>query len=282
MLIENVLAAFEMEKILYELREHSAGPNAGRWDYIFSVIRKFRSRDFVLPDRGQVTMTVPFMRAYTELLVATCHRRGAHAIGGMAALIPNRRDPEVTERALAKVRDDKEGEAGDGCDGTWVAHSDLVPVAMEIFDRRRGDRPHQKDRRRDDVAVTAEQLLDFGGAGGEVTEGGVRQDVEVALEYLDAWLGGWGAAAIANLMEDTATAEISRAQLWPWRTRGARLADGRTVDADLYRAIRDQELARLGGRRQGHLGTAAEILDRLVLGDDFTEFLTWIAYDELE
>jgi len=281
-LIENVLAAFEMEEILYELRDHSAGLNAGRWDYIFSIIRKFRGRDFVLPDRGQVTMTMPFMRAYTELLVATCHRRGAHAIGGMAAFIPNRRDPEVTERALARVREDKEREAGDGCDGTWVAHPDLVPVATEVFDRRLGDRPHQKDHRRDDVAVTAEELLDFRVPGGEVTAAGVRQNVGVTLEYLDAWLGGWGAAAIANLMEDTATAEISRAQLWQWRTRGARLADGRAVDGDLYRAVRDEEQARLGGRERGHLGAAADILDRLVLGDDFTEFLTWIAYDYLE
>jgi malate synthase len=281
-LIENVLAAFEMEEILWELRDHSAGLNAGRWDYIFSVIRKFRRRDFVLPDRGQVTMTVGFMRAYTELLVATCHRRGAHAIGGMAAFIPNRRDLEVTERALAKVREDKEREAGDGSDGTWVAHPDLVPVAMEVFDRRLGDRPHQKDRRRDDVRVAASDLLDFRVPGGEVTEAGVRQNVGVALEYLDSWLGGWGAAAIDNLMEDTATAEISRAQLWQWRTRGARLADGRTFDAALYRAIRDQELARLGGRELRHLGDAADVLDRLVLDDEFTEFLTWLAYDRLE
>lgn len=281
-LIENVLAAFEMEEILYELRDHSAGLNAGRWDYIFSVIRKFRARDFVLPDRGQVTMTAPFMRAYTELLVATCHRRGAHAIGGMAAFIPNRRDPEVTERALAKVREDKEREAGDGCDGTWVAHPDLVPVAMEIFDRRLGERPHQKDHRRDDVRVAAADLLDFQIEGGTVSEAGVRQNVGVALEYLDAWLGGWGAAAIADLMEDTATAEISRAQLWQWRTRAARLADGRTFDEALYRTIRDDELARLGGRGKGHLAAAVDLLDRLVLGDDFTEFLTLIAYDALE
>jgi malate synthase len=280
-LIENVLAAFEMEEILYELRDHAAGLNAGRWDYIFSVIRKFRSRDFVLPDRGRVTMTVPFLRAYTELLVATCHRRGAHAIGGMAAFIPNRRDPEVTERALARVREDKEREAGDGCDGTWVAHPDLVPVAREVFDRRLGDRPHQKDRRRDDVRVLPGDLLDFRVPGGEVTAAGVRQNVAVALAYLDSWLGGWGAAAIADLMEDTATAEISRAQLWQWRTRGARLADGRAVDGALYRRIRDEEVARLGGRGRGRLGDASDLLDRLVLGEEFTEFLTSIAYDDL-
>jgi malate synthase len=281
-LIENVLAAFEMEEILWELRDHSAGLNAGRWDYIFSVIRKFRDDGPVLPDRGQVTMTVPFMRAYSELLVATCHRRGAHAIGGMAAFIPNRRDPEVTERALAKVREDKDREAGDGFDGTWVAHPDLVPVARAEFDRRLGERPHQKDRRRDDVRVRAADLLDFRVASGTVSEDGVRRNVAVALEYLDSWLRGVGAAAIANLMEDTATAEISRAQLWQWRTRGARLTDGRIVTADLYRVVRDEELARLSGRGQGRLGDAAEILDRLVLGDEFTEFLTWLAYDLLD
>jgi len=215
-LIENVLAAFEMEEILYELRQHSAGFNAGRWDYIFSCIKKFRSRDRVFPDRGQVTMTVPFMRAYTERLVEICHRRGAHAIGGMAAFIPNRRQPEVTERAIAKVREDKELEAGSGFDGTWVAHPDLVPVAMEVFDRHLGDRPHQKHRLRDDVDVAAAELIDFRIAGGEVTEAGVRQNVAVALQYVDAWLQGTGAVAIANLMEDAATAEISRSQLWQW------------------------------------------------------------------
>jgi malate synthase len=281
-LIENVLAAFEMDEILWELRDHSAGLNAGRWDYIFSVIRKFRSRDFALPDRGAITMTVPFMRAYTELLVATCHRRGAHAIGGMAAFIPNRRDPEVTERALAAVRDDKRREADDGFDGTWVAHPDLVPVATEIFDRRLGERPHQKDRRRDDVAVAAAELLDFSIPGAGVTEAGVRQNVAVTLAYLDSWLRGQGAAAIANLMEDTATAEISRTQLWQWLHHGVDLDDGRRFDVDLYREVRDQELERLGGVEEGRLDDAAEILDRLVLDDQLVEFLTWIAQDYLD
>jgi len=285
-LVETLMAAFEMEEILWELREHSAGLNAGRWDYIFSTIRAFRQRDFVLPDRAQVTMTVPFMRAYTEALVRACHKRGAHALGGMAAFIPNRREPEVTEHALAKVREDKEREAGDGFDGTWVAHPDLVPVAAEVFDRHLGVKPHQKHRLREDVAVTAEELLGFlaedgGVEGGEITEDGVRTNVSVALQYLDAWLGGWGAAAIFNLMEDTATAEISRAQLWQWRTREVELADSRIFDAELYRRIRDEELDKLGGREQGNLARTADLLDRLVLDDELVTFLTLVAYPEL-
>ena len=234
-LIETILAAFEMDEILYELREHAAGLNAGRWDYLFSGIKKLRSSPtLAVPDRSQLTMTVPFMRAYTELLVQTCHRRGAHAIGGMAAFIPNRRDPAVTEVALAKVRDDKERESRDGFDGTWVAHPDLVPVAMEVFDAVLGDRPNQKDRLREDVSVSAAQLLDLAVPGGAVTEAGVRANVRVALAYLDSWLRGVGAAAIDNLMEDAATAEISRSQLWHWRTRGVVLADGRAFDAAMY------------------------------------------------
>ena len=210
-----------MDEILYELREHAAGLNAGRWDYLFSAIKKFRaSPDLASPDRSQLTMTVPFMRAYTELLVQTCHRRGAHAIGGMAAFIPNRRDPEVTETALAKVREDKERESRDGFDGTWVAHPDLVPVATEIFDAVLGDAPNQKARLREEVSVSAAELLDLGVEGGSVTEAGVRANIRVALAYLDAWLRGTGAAAIDNLMEDAATAEIARSQLWLWRTRG--------------------------------------------------------------
>ncbi len=209
-LIETILAAFEMDEILYELREHAAGLNAGRWDYLFSAIKKFRtSPDIASPDRAQLTMTVPFMRAYTELLVRTCHRRGAHAIGGMAAFIPNRRDPVVTEAALAKVRADKVRESGDGFDGTWVAHPDLVPVALEVFDGVLGARPNQKDRLREEVSIGADDLLDLTVAGGRVTEAGVRANVRVALAYLDSWLGGVGAAAIDNLMEDAATAEIS-------------------------------------------------------------------------
>ncbi|HET9322254.1 MAG TPA: malate synthase A, partial [Gaiellaceae bacterium] len=215
-LIENVLAAFEMDEILYELRDHVVGLNAGRWDYLFSLIKKLRAWGVVLPDRGQLTMTTPFMRAYTELLVKTCHRRGAHAMGGMAAFIPSRRDPEVNERALAKVREDKVREAGDGFDGTWVAHPDLVPVATEVFDGVLGGRPNQLDRRRDEVSVSADDLLDLHVEGGEVTEEGLRQNVSVGIRYLESWLRGVGAAAIDNLMEDAATAEISRSQVWQW------------------------------------------------------------------
>jgi malate synthase len=281
-LIETILAAFEMDEILWELREHAAGLNAGRWDYIFSIIRKFPTGRGVFPDRSQVTMTVPFMRAYTDLLVQTCHRRGAHAIGGMAAFIPSRRDPEVNERALAKVREDKEREAAAGFDGTWVAHPDLVPVAREIFDRRLGDRPHQKSELREDVDTTAAALLDFRIENGRVTEDGVRNNIDVALQYLDAWLQGTGAAAIHNLMEDTATAEISRSQLWQWLQNGTPLADGRPFTADLYRDIRDQELQKLGGPAKGRLREAAEILDELVLGDEMEPFLTIVAYPRLE
>ena len=283
MLIETILAAFEMDEILYELREHAAGLNAGRWDYLFSAIKKFRTDpQMSTPDRAQLTMTVPFMRAYTELLVQTCHRRGAHAIGGMAAFIPNRRDPEVTERALARVRDDKVRESSDGFDGTWVAHPDLVPVALEVFDGVLGDRPNQKDRTRDEVAVAAEQLLDLGVAGGAVTVAGVRADIRVTLAYLDSWLRGVGAAAIDNLMEDAATAEISRSQLWMWITRAIVLDDGSVFDAERYAAIRDEELARLGGTGEGRLADAVDLLDRLVLDDQLADFLTLRAYAILE
>jgi malate synthase len=281
-LIETILAAFEMDEILFELRDHAAGLNAGRWDYIFSIIRKFPTGLGILPDRGQVTMTVPFMRAYTELLVQTCHRRGAHAIGGMAAYIPSRRDAEVNERALAKVREDKEREARDGFDGTWVAHPDLVPVAKEVFDRHLGGRPHQKERLREEVSVTAADLLDFRVEGGQVTEEGVRANVNVALQYLDAWLQGTGAAAIDNLMEDTATAEISRSQLWQWVWNEAPLADGRRMSADLYRQIRDEELAKLGGAEKGRLRDAANLLDELVLSREIHPFLTILAYERLD
>jgi malate synthase len=282
-LIETIVAAFEMDEILWELRDHAAGLNAGRWDYIFSVIKKFRRhREFLLPDRAQVTMTVPFMRAYTELLVRTCHRREAHAIGGMAAFIPSRRDPQVNEIALAKVREDKEREAKDGFDGTWVAHPDLVPVALEVFDRVLGEQPHQKHRLREDVQVTARDLLDVRVPGGRITEGGLRNNVSVALQYLDSWLRGQGAAAIFNLMEDTATAEISRAQLWQWRFHRAELDDGRPVTAELYVQIRDEELTKLGGEGAGRLREAREILDRLVLDDEFTEFLTYLAYEYID
>jgi malate synthase len=281
-LIETLPAAFEMEEILYELREHSGGLNAGRWDYLFSLIKTFRARDDVLlPDRSQLTMAVPFMRAYTRRLVATCHSRAAHAIGGMAAFIPSRRDPEVNATAMARVRDDKVRESGDGFDGTWVAHPDLVPLATEVFDGVLGERPNQKERETAPPSGTAAELVDLRVDSGRVTEAGVRLNVSVALQYLDAWLRGNGAAAINNLMEDAATAEISRSQLWQWRARGARLDDGRTVTAELYRAIRDDELGRLGGRSEGRLGDAVELLDDLVLADGFADFLTLSAYERL-
>jgi malate synthase len=285
-LIENILAAFEMDEILYELRDHMAGLNAGRWDYIFSVIKKFRHRpDFVLPDRGQVTMTVPFMRAYTELLVKTCHRRGAHAMGGMAAFIPSR-DEEVNRRAFEKVREDKVRESRDGFDGTWIAHPGLGPVAREAFEEVLGDRPHQKDRLRDDVQVSAADLLSIPDTPGEVSRDGIRQNVNVALRYISAWLDGWGAAALDNLMEDAATAEISRSQLWQWRHNEAPVAGGGTMSAALYREIRDQELAALRARTDdpftARLDDAVELLDALVLNADFTGFLTLPGYEKLD
>ncbi len=282
-LIETILGAFEMEEILFELGEHAAALNAGRWDYIFSVIKKFRDDPaFVLPDRASVTMTVPFMRAYTELLVSTCHRRGAHAIGGMAAFIPSRRDPEVNERALASVRADKQREADDGCDGTWVAHPDLVGPVRGIFDAMLGDRPNQKERLRDDVVPDAAALLAVSDTPGEVTEAGLRLNVSVGIQYLDNWLRGNGAAAINNLMEDAATAEISRGQLWQWIRHGVALADGRIVTAELYEAIRAEELAKLGGPGVGRQGEAATLLDRLVLASQFEEFLTIQAYEQVD
>jgi malate synthase len=287
-LIETIHAAFEMEEILYELREHSSGLNAGRWDYLFSCIKTFRGPSApVLPDRAQVTMTVPFLRAYTERLVMTCHRRGAHAMGGMAAFIPSRRDAAANELAMAKVRDDKQRESGDGFDGTWVAHPDLVPLATAVFDGVLGGRPDQRSRRVDEAPLGAEvpgdpaALLDLRVDGGRVTEAGARLNVSVALQYLDSWLRGNGAAAINNLMEDAATAEISRSQLWQWRVTGAPLDDGRPLTADRYRHIRDEELATLSGGGFGRLGEAAELLDRLVLDDELVEFLTLPAYDRL-
>ena len=282
-LIETILAAFEMDEILWELREHAAGLNAGRWDYIFSLIKKLRTRpEVIMPDRAQVTMAVPFMRAYQQLLVQTCHRRGAHAIGGMSAFIPNRREPEVTARAIEQVRVDKLREAGDGSDGSWVAHPDLVPVVTEIFDAVLGARPHQKDRYPDAV-IQADDLLTTAVLGGRVTEAGVRTNVEVALHYLAAWLGGNGAVAIHDLMEDAATAEISRAQLWQWRTHAAPLSDGRHVTADLYCQVRDQVLIDLTARVPNlRWADATDLLDQLVLADTFAEFLTIPAASQLQ
>ena len=281
-LIETILAAFEMEEILYELRDHSAGLNAGRWDYIFSLIKKFRKRrDLALPDRAQVTMNVPFMRAYTNLLVQACHRRGAHAIGGMAAFIPNRRDAEVTRVALEKVAEDKERESGDGFDGTWIAHPDLVPVARPVFERALGGRDHQKDRS-PDVTVSGKDVVDLQVPGGTVTESGVRNNISIALQYLSAWLQGSGAVAIFNLMEDAATAEISRAQLWQWVHNGATLDDGRVVDIALYATLRDTEIEKLGGRSAGRFGDAVDLLDALVEDETFADFLTLGAYARLD
>ncbi len=282
-LIETILAAHEMEEILYELRDHAAGLNAGRWDYIFSTIRTFRKHtDAVLPDRAQITMAVPFMRAYTELMVKTCHKRGAHAIGGMSAFIPNRREPEVTEMALGKVREDKLRESGDGCDGTWVAHPDLVPIVMEIFDEVLGERPHQKERQRDEVNIAAEQLTMLAVPNGTISEKGVRLNIDVALQYLNAWLNGNGAAALYNLMEDTATAEISRAQLWQWIYNQAQLDTGETISRTLYERLRDEELAKLGGPNTQRYGEAVMLLDKLVLADTFIDFLTYEAYEYLD
>jgi malate synthase len=272
-LVETILAAFEMDEILYELREHSAGLNAGRWDYIFSVIKKFRDRsEFVLPDRVQVTMTVPFMRAYTELLVRTCHGRGAHAIGGMAAFIPNRRDPEVTEVALERVREDKRRESGDGFDGTWVAHPDLVAAAMDEFDAVLGERPNQLDRLREDVSTTAADLLNVAATPGEITEAGVRANVSVGIRYIGAWLQGVGAAAIDNLMEDAATAEISRSQVWQW------LRHGRVERADVERII-DEVAGELPDEQVYR--DAREVFEKVALRDVFVDFLTLTAYAKL-
>jgi malate synthase len=290
-LIETVPAAFEMDEILYELREHSAGLNAGRWDYMFSMIKCFRERpEFVLPDRVSVTMTVPFMRAYTELLVRTCHRRGAHAMGGMAALIPSRTDAEANERALEGVRADKRREAGDGFDGTWVAHPDLVPVAREEFGRVLGDRPNQVDRQRDDVDVRAADLLDVASAGGEITEAGLRSNVNVGIQYISAWLRGNGAAAIYGLMEDAATAEISRSEVWQWLRHAATLADGRPITRELVQQLEDEELERIRNEidddewfeAQGRPALSKQVFERVALSEDFVEFLTLAAYDELE
>ena len=289
-LIENILAAFEMEEILYELKEHIVGLNAGRWDYIFSVIKKFRNREnFLLPDRAQITMTVPFMRAYSELLVRSCHQRGAHAIGGMAAFIPSRRDPEVNRVALAKVREDKVRESNDGFDGTWIAHPDLVTVAGGVFDEVLGNKPHQKERLREDVRVTANDLMNFHIEGGKITEDGLRTNINVGILYIESWLRGVGAAGLYNLMEDAATAEISRAQIWQWINHPtAALDDGRKVTVDLVEAMIPEELGKikaLYGKdlyAAGKFPLAADIMRELVSTGDFTDFLTLLAYQHLD
>ncbi len=286
-LIETIPAAFCMEEILYELREYASGLNAGRWDYLFSVIKYFRDAgpDFVLPDRNSVAMTVPFMRAYAQLLVRTCHRHGAHAIGGMSAFIPSRRDADVNERAFAKVRDDKEREASDGFDGSWVAHPDLVPLCAEVFGDVLGDEPNQIDRLRDDVHVTAEDLLDVASTPGDITESGLRGNVEVALLYLESWLRGQGAVAIHNLMEDAATAEIARSQIWQWVRNSSRLSDGRVITEDLVRGIVAEEFdairASVGEEayEAGRYALARDVFERVALADNYIDFLTLPAYE---
>jgi malate synthase len=283
-LIETIQAALEMEEILYELREHCAGLNAGRWDYIFSIIKAFRSRGrrFVLPDRKHITMTVPFMRAYTELLVSTCHRRGAYAIGGMSAFIPNRRDPEVTARALEQVAADKRREAADGFDGTWVAHPDLIPTARAEFDRAFGagaeNATNQLHRTRSEVQVTAAQLLDIGWAGGQVTEAGVADNIGIALRYIEAWLRGIGAVAIDNLMEDAATAEISRSQVWQWVNENTVTAEGRRIDAEWAHSVLTQVTAGLDRFDGDRFDDAIEVFTSVALEPEFPAFLTVGAY----
>ncbi len=288
-LVETLPAAFEMDEILYELREHSAGLNAGRWDYIFSAIKCFPNRpEMVLPDRGAVTMTVPFMHAYTELLAATCHRRGAHAMGGMAALIPSRRDEEANAAALEGVRADKQREVGQGYDGTWVAHPDLVPVAREVFAQGLGGAPNQLERRRPEVAVQAADLLALDRTPGEITEAGLRTNVNVGFQYISFWLGGRGAAAINSLMEDAATAEISRSQIWQWCHHGVTLSDGRTVTPELVRSVLDEETAKIRAEvgdqvwQEGRPAETREIFERVALSAELIEFLTVPAYHYLD
>ncbi|HWH93653.1 MAG TPA: malate synthase A [Baekduia sp.] len=288
-LIETLPAAFQMHEILFELRDHSYGLNAGRWDYIFSMIKSFRDRpEFVLPDRNDVKMTVPFMSSYAQLLVRTCHARGAFAMGGMAALIPSRTDPEANDRAIAAVRADKEREAGLGFDGTWVAHPDVVGVAADAFDAVLGRRPNQIDHRRDDVSVTASDLLDARSTPGAITEAGLRGDISVGFQYISFWLGGRGAAGIDNLMEDAATAEISRSQIWQWIHHGAKLEDGRTVTRDLVRTMLDDEMDRIRAAvgddtwAAGRPDETRAVFERVALEDDFPEFLTLAAYELLD
>ncbi|MFC4498023.1 MULTISPECIES: malate synthase A [Streptomyces] len=289
-LIETITAAYEMEEILYELRDHASGLNAGRWDYLFSIVKNFRDggAKFVLPDRNAVTMTAPFMRAYTELLVRTCHKRGAHAIGGMAAFIPSRRDAEVNKVAFEKVRADKDREAGDGFDGSWVAHPDLVPIAMESFDKVLGDRPNQKDRLREDVHVEAADLIAVDSLEASPTYAGLVNAVQVGIRYIEAWLRGLGAVAIFNLMEDAATAEISRSQIWQWINAGVEFENGRKATAELARKVAAEELAAIREEigeeafAAGHWQQAHDLLLTVALDEDYADFLTLPAYEQLK
>ena len=287
-LIETILAAFEMEEILYELRDHSAGLNAGRWDYMFSVIKSFRTRgkDFLLPDRNSVTMTVPFMRAYTELLVRTCHKRGAHAIGGMAAFIPSK-DEERNAFAFKKLTEDKTREAGDGFDGSWVAHPGMVDACRDAFDKVLGDRPNQRDNLREDVKVTASDLLDVRSTPGEITEDGLRNNVAVGIRYLESWLRGSGAVGIFGLMEDAATAEISRSQVWQWRVNDVELPGGQLVTAELVEQAIEDEMARIRDEvgeeafASGRWDDARSLYSEMALSDDYADFLTLPAYERM-
>ncbi|MET8505250.1 malate synthase A [Streptomyces sp. NPDC004787] len=288
-LIETITAAYEMEEILYELRDHAAGLNAGRWDYLFSIVKNFRDGGpkFVLPDRNAVTMTAPFMRAYTELLVRTCHKRGAHAIGGMAAFIPSRRDAEVNKVAFEKVKADKDREAGDGFDGSWVAHPDLVPIAMASFDAVLGDKPNQKDRLREDVHVAGPELIDIASLDARPTYEGLRNAVQVGIRYIEAWLRGLGAVAIFNLMEDAATAEISRSQIWQWINAGVEFENGAKATPELAREVAAEELAAIRAEigeeafAAGKWQQAHDLLLHVSLDADYADFLTLPAYDQL-
>ncbi len=287
-LIETIPAAFEMEEILYELRDHSAGLNAGRWDYLFSVIKKFRARgrDFLLPERNAITMTAPFMRAYTELLVRTCHKRGAHAIGGMAAFIPSRHDEEVNKAAFDKVRADKTRESEDGFDGSWVAHPGMVDICREVFDGVLGDKPNQRDRKREEVSVSASELLAVGKTPGEITEAGLRNNISVGLQYIATWLGGNGAVGIFNLMEDAATAEISRSQIWQWLHNDVELADGPKVTADLVERLIDEELGKIREQYgdafdEKRFAEAVSLFKEVALADEYADFLTLPAYERM-
>ncbi|MEU9799163.1 malate synthase A [Streptomyces sp. NPDC051000] len=288
-LIETITAAYEMEEILFELKDHAAGLNAGRWDYLFSIVKNFRDggEKFVLPDRNAVTMTAPFMRAYTELLVKTCHKRGAHAIGGMAAFIPSRKDAEVNKVAFEKVKADKDREAGDGFDGSWVAHPDLVPIAMASFDAVLGDKPNQKDRLREDVSVAPGELIAIDSLDAKPTYEGLRNAVQVGIRYIEAWLRGLGAVGIFGLMEDAATAEISRSQIWQWINAGVVFENGETATAELTRTIATEELAAIRAEvgeeafTAGKWQQAHDLLLQVSLDTDYADFLTLPAYDQL-
>lgn len=289
-LIETILAAFEMDEILYELREHIVGLNAGRWDYIFSAIKKFRNQpDVIFPDRTAITMQVPFMKAYTDLLVQTCHKRGVHAMGGMAAFIPNRHDPAVNKTAFEKVKADKDHEARNGFDGTWVAHPDLIPVAREAFDKVLGDKPHQKEVLREEVNVTADDLLNFNIEGSQITEAGLRLNINVGILYIGHWLCGTGAAAIHNLMEDAATAEISRAQVWQWLHHpDTRTAEGEPITEErVLQLIKEEtenikEEVGLAMFKNCHFERASQLFSELVLSTCFVDFLTLPAYKYID